>query len=185
MNNIKHLEIAHNKKVTVFFSLLCFIVIVAFILLISLILINKSNIAKEIGLSLLILSLVFLSLCTLWFIIIFINQVYKLKRKVIFKVDEEGIYDYSRYIVLAPITWDEIKSIEYKGVLSDDVSDFSHLKIILKNSHEYSKKLNLLQKISYRLRLNHIEIHLFCGKAKKKEIITILKNNLEIFNSLK
>ena len=54
----------------------------------------------------------------------------------IFIADEFGICDYSRHIVLKLIAYNEIKSIEFKGFYSDDVSDFRHLQINLKNVAE-------------------------------------------------
>lgn len=110
----------------------------------------------------------------------------KLHRKIIFIADENGICDYSRHIVLPPITYSEIKAIEYKEFLAADVeaSELRHLKIVLKDKRSYMRKLNLLQKISFFLGLNHIEIHLFCGKTKLKDLAIKLKQNLEIYNQI-
>lgn len=84
---------------------------------------------------------------------------------------------------MAPIAWSEVKRISYKEFLSDDISDLRHLKIELRDPNGYFKKLNILQKLSYLLALKHIEIHLFCGKAKIKELAEKLVKNHRIFLS--
>lgn len=180
--NIERIEIEHNKKVTVIISVVNFIAIIALCGCISLFWINKNEITASDHSELLIAAAALLSLCVLWLIVLLVNQICKLKRKIIFTADENGIIDHSRYIALAPIAWNEIKSIEYKEFLSDDASDFRHLKINLKDSKSYVKKLNFLQKFSFYLGMKHIEIHLFCGKTKVKEIAEKLKNNLGAFN---
>lgn len=44
------------------------------------------------------------------------------------------------------------------------------------------RKLNFWQKISCFLGLNHIELHLFCGKTNLKEVAIKLQQNFDIYN---
>lgn len=145
---------------------------------------NINNIADILGRGAMIFIITVLSLCILLLLIFLISQICKIRRKIIFIADDNGIYDYSRLIVLKPIGYNEIKSIEYKEFLSDDTSDLRHLKINLKSKKEYIKRLNILQKISLFVMLGHIELHLFCGKTKLKDLAIKLKHNLEIYNQI-
>ena len=56
-----------------------------------------------------------------------------------------------------------------------------HIKIVLKNTRDYVRKLNALQKISFFLSLRCIELHLFCSKVKVKDVAEKLKRNLAIY----
>lgn len=180
---MERIEVEHNKAVTAVFSLLNLIAIAALSGCIALLWVNNVEISGSVGQWIVIVATVLLSICTLWLVVLLICQIKKLGRKVIFIADENGICDYSRHIVLAPIAWNEIKRISYKEFLSDDISDLRHLKIELNDPNGYLKKLNILQKLSYLLALKHIEIHLFCGKAKIKEIAEKLVKNHRIFLS--
>lgn len=184
--NIERIEIGHNKKITAIFSLLLLIAITGVCACIVLVDVNFSRLSDNIGMGLTVGVTVLLSLCILVLSIMFINQVAKFRYKIIFFADENGICDYSRYIVLKPIAYSEIKSIEYKEFLAADVeaSELRHLKIVLKDKRRYIRKLNLWQKISFLLGLNHIELHLFCGKTKLKDLAIKLKQNLEIYNRI-
>ena len=184
--NIERIEIMHNKKVTVIFSLLLFVAMAGLCACIALIGVNFSGFSDSIGMGFTVAVMVLLSLCVLVFCLLFINQVVKLRHKIIFIADDNGICDFSRHIVLPPIAYDEIKAIEYKEFLAADVeaSELRHLKIVLKDKRSYMRKLNVLQKISFFLGLNHIELHLFCGKSKLKDVAVKLKQNLDIYNQI-
>lgn len=182
--NIEHIEIEHNKKITVMFSLLLFIIIAGLAVCGALVVINFVVFLNKIGMGMTIILIVVLSLCTILFCVLLLNQVVKLHRKIIFIADENGICDYSRCIVLQPIAYSEIRSIEYKAFLDNDIeaSELRHLKITLKDKRTYMRKLNLLQKLSFFFSFNHIELHLFCGKVKVKKLVNKLQHNLEIYN---
>ena len=184
--NIEHIEIEHNKKITALFCLLIFIATVGLCAVIALVCVNFSKLSDSIGMGLTICMTILLSLCVLGLFILLINQVAKFRYNIIFIADENGICDYSRHVVLKRIAYSEIKSIEYKEFLSADVeaSELRHLKIVLKDNRRYIRKLNFLQKISFFLGLNHIELHLFCGKIKLKDLAIKLKQNLEIYNQI-
>lgn len=182
--NIEHIEIEHNKAITIVLALLILLFTAGLVACVALIGVNFNDFSNEIGRGLVITITILLSLCILECCILFIGQISKIHRKIIFIADENGIYDYTRHIVLKPIYYSEILSIEYKEYLSDDVSDIRHLKINLKNEIAYMKRLNLLQKISYLLRLRHIELHMFCAKTKIKDLAIKLKQNLEIYNQI-
>lgn len=181
---IENIKIEHNKKITAVFSSLLFIVMTGICACIALIGVNFSGFSDNIGIVLTIVITVLLSLCAILFCLMFISQVAKLRRKIIFVADENGICDYSRHVVLPPIAYSEIKAIDYKEFLAADVeaSELRHLRINLKDKRDYMRKLNFLQKISFFLGLNHIELHIFCGKCKLKDIALKLKQNLEIYN---
>lgn len=181
---IERIEIWHKKAITVLISLCDLIVIAGLCACVALIGVKFAEVSKSLGLGLTIAMFVLLSICIIVFCILFINQIVKLRRKVIFVADESGIYDYSRHIVLAPIAYGEIESIEYKEFLSDDASDLRHLRINLKDNKEYMKKLNILQKISFLLGLMHLELHLFSADVKITAIADKLKHNLEIYNDM-
>ncbi len=185
--NTERIEIIHNKKVTVIFSILSLLVIAGLGTCITLICVNFAGFLDEIGMGMTVIIIVVLSLCTLLFCILFINQVAKLRRNIIFVADENGICDYSRHIALKPIAYSEIRSIEYKEFMDTDneASEFRHLKIVLKDKHGYMRKLNLMQKISLFFEFSPIELHLFCGKATIKELAEKLKQNLENYNQEK
>ncbi len=183
--NIERIEIEHDKKVTVIFSLLYFIAIAGLGTCIALIGVNFAAFADSIGMGITIAMTVLSSVCVLAFFILFINQVAKLRRKFIFTADENGICDYSRHIVLKPIAYSEIRSIEYKEFWSDDATVFRHLKINLKDKCNYIKRLNFFQKISFFAGSQRIELTLFCGKTKLKPLAEKLKQNLEIYNQTK
>ncbi len=182
--NIERIEIMHNKKVTVIFSILALLAIAGFGSCIALIGVNFAGLLVEIGMSMTVIIIVVLSLCALMFCILFINQVAKLRRNIIFIANENGICDYSRCIALKPIAYSEIGSIEYKEFIDKDneASELRHLKIVLKDKHGYMRKLNLMQKISLFFEYSPIELHLFCGKAKIIDLAEKLKQNLENYN---
>ncbi len=185
--NIERIEVMHNKKVTVILSILLLLAIAGFCTCIALTGVNFAGLLDEIGMGMTVIIIVVLSLCTLLFCIFFINQLAKLRRNVIFIADENGICDYSRHIVLKPIAYSEIASIEYKEFIDVDneASELRHLKIVLKDKHGYMRKLNLIQKISLFFEYAPIELHLFCGKAKIKDLAEKLKQNLENYNQEK
>lgn len=181
--NIERIEVEHNKKITALFSVLKFIFAAILAVCIALICINMTFFTEKIGFALTVAAIVLLSLSLLTVIFLFVNQVIKLKRKIIFIADENGITDYSRHLVLAPIGWNEIKCIEYKGFFSDDLSDLRHLKICLKDGRAYAEKLNFIQKLSYYVYFKELELHLYSGKIKIKELAEKLEKNLEEFNN--
>ncbi len=118
--NTERIEIIHNKKVTVIFSILSLLVIAGLGTCITLICVNFAGFLDKIGMGMTVIIIVVLSLCTLLFCILFINQVAKLRRNIIFVADENGICDYSRHIALKPIAYSEIRSIEYKEFMDTD-----------------------------------------------------------------
>lgn len=186
--NIEHVEIEHNKKITVIFSLLLLFVIAALSVCVALTGVNFVGLSNKIGMGATIIIIAVLSLCIILFCIFFINQVVKLRRNIIFIADENGICDYSRHIALKPIAYSEIADIKYKEFLDVDsdvdveASELRHLKIILKDKRSYMRKLNLLQKVSLFFEFAPIELHLFCGKIKVKKLAAQLKQNLTIYN---
>ncbi len=182
--NIERIEVVHNKKVTVLFSILLLLAIAGFGACIALTGINFAGLVDQIGMGMTVIITVVLSLCTLAFGILFINQVAKLRRNIIFIADENGICDYSRHIALKPIAYGEIARIEYKEFMDTDneASELRHLKIVLKDKRGYMRKLNFMQKISLFFEYAPIELHLFCGKAKLKDLAKKLKQNLEKYN---
>lgn len=179
---IERIELEHNKKITALFCLLLLIALAGIGACIALLGVNFEGIFEQIGRAMTAAAIVLLSLCAAVLCVLTVNQAVKLRRNMIFVTDENGICDYSRHIVLKPIEYGEIRSIEYKEFLSDDESDFRHLKINLKSNREYMKKLDVLQKISFVLGFCHIELHLFCAKTKVKSLAEKLKTNLEAYN---
>ena len=176
--NIERIEVENNKKFTALLAVLDFTAVAVFSACIALIVLNFSALSEDIGFGITAATPVLLSLCAIYFSALFVSRIIKLRRNIIFKADENGICDYSRLIALAPVSYGEIASVEYKGFLSDGVSGLRHLKINLKDNCGYEKKLNFLQKCAFYLGFKQIELHLFCGKAKLKEIAEILKRNL-------
>lgn len=182
---MERIEIKHNKKVTALFCALYLLGVIGLGACIAAVTFSYSSVTAALGVGLAITLLVLLSLCALTFMFLTACQIAKLRRDIIFIADERGITDYSRHIVLKPILYSEIKSIEYKGFMETDVevSDLRHLKIVLKNSREYMRKNNVLQKISFVLGFCHIELHLFGGKCALPELAEKLRQNLNEFNS--
>lgn len=180
--DFERVELKHDKKVTAIFCILYFIAVAGLGACIALIGVNFNAVIQSVNFGLTIAIIVLLSVCILILLFFLVNQAAKLRRDVIFIADENGIYDYSRHVVLKPIAYADVQSIEYKEVLSDDISDFRHLKINLKDKRAYMKKLNLLQKISFLLEFRHVELHLFSAKVKVKELTEKLNHNLEVYN---